>query len=253
MIDIHCHILPGMDNGPGTMQETLTMVEMAHNQGIHTIIAAPHHRNGSYENEKEAILGAVDYVNAKLREQQLDVLILPGQAIFMYAELVRDLERGLLLPLNETSGYVLLELPTTHVPAFASEVVFAMQIAGYKPVLANPEENKELRANPNVLYELVRQGALTQISAESVTGTAGKKTQKWVLQVLDAGLAHFVASGAYDGQKRRIQLQAAYKAIKKHAGSSVTEQLMANCELLLQGEPIIRDAPTRLSTKRRFF
>ncbi|MTW88007.1 tyrosine protein phosphatase [Virgibacillus dakarensis] len=253
MIDIHCHILPGMDNGPQTMKETLAMAKKAEKQGIHTIIATPHYHDGIFYNEKDAIVGAADYVNAKLHEQQVKVTILPGQVIRIYADLVRDLERGKLLPLNESTGYVLLELPPDFTPAFVSKLVFDIQIAGYKPILANPEENKGLRDNSHLLYELVKNGALAQTSARSVMGAAGRRTEKWVLQLLDANLAHFVASNAYNGKMRGIRLRQAYKTVGRQLGTSTVELLKENSALLAHGEPIIRDAPQRLSNRKHFF
>ncbi|WP_106496250.1 tyrosine-protein phosphatase [Lentibacillus sp. Marseille-P4043] len=253
MIDINCHILPGLDDGPQSLRETLAMAKKAAKQGIHTVIATPHHNNGMFQNEKDAIIGAVDYVNAKLREAEIDLMVLPGQEIMMYADIVADLERGLLLPLNESSGYVLLEMPTSHVPSFASQLVFDMQIAGYKPIIAHPEENRELVDNPNRLYDLVKNGALTQLNAASITGSAGKRTEKFALNMLEASLAQFIGSNAYDAKKRDSKLQQAYKVMTKQLGAQTADLLMENSELLTQGKPIIKDAPSRMTKRKGLF
>ncbi|GAE95228.1 manganese-dependent protein-tyrosine phosphatase [Gracilibacillus boraciitolerans JCM 21714] len=154
MIDIHCHILPGMDDGPKHIEESVEMAENAVSQGINTIIATPHHLNGSYDNYKPDIITAVAQLNDRLQADNIPLTILPGQETRINGEFVTDLENNQLLPLNETSSYLLVELPANHVPRYTKQLLFDLQLQNIKPIIVHPERNKEIIENPNILYDL---------------------------------------------------------------------------------------------------
>lgn len=252
MIDIHCHILPGVDDGAGTLTESLEMARVAAKQGIKKIIATPHHNNGMFMNRGDDIIGAVDYLNGKLKQEQIPVEVLAGQEPRLYGDLIADIENGTVLQLNQTSGYVFVELPSSHVPQYTTQLLFDMQIKGYIPIIVHPERNHELLENPDKLYRMVKNGALTQITAGSVVGRGGKKVQRFADQLLASNLTHFIASDAHNVKKRGFYMQDAYQAITKTYGQSLAYQLMENSELLVIGQTIHRDAPERISTKRKW-
>lgn len=245
MIDINCHILPGMDDGPKILKETIAMAKDAVDQGIHTVIATPHHNNGLFINERDAIIGAADYVNSKLLQEGIPLLIIPGQEIHIYQEMIDDLKKGLLMPLNETTRYVLIELPEKNIPSYTTQLVFEMQIAGFIPIFSQPEKNSVIMEDPNQLYEIVKNGALIQMNASSIIGAAGKKVEKTAQQLLKGNMVHFIASNAHNMKKKRFNLQKAYAALD----SSVRDVFQENSELLIHGRPVIKDAPVRINTK----
>lgn len=245
MIDSSCHILPGMDDGPSNLNEAIAMAKKATAQGIHTIIATPHHNNGTYINEKDAIIGATDFVNAKLQQENIALMLLPGQKTRIYPDLVHDLKHGLILPLNQTTGYVLIELHANHIPPYTIQHVFDMQIAGYIPIIAQPEENDSVLENPNQLYNIVKNGALLQLGASSIIGAKGKKVEKVAQQLLDANMVHFIASNAHNAKKQGFHLKKAYGKL----GTDHEQVLKENSELVIHGRSIIKDAPSHI-TKR---
>ena len=250
MIDIHCHILPGVDDGASSLTESLAMARAAEKEGIQKIIATPHHQNGAFMNNGADIIGVVDYLNGKIQEEQIAVQILPGQETRIYGDMLADLKNGDVLPLNETSGYVFVELPASHVPEYSTQLLFDMQIAGYKPIIVHPERNLELMDNPDKLYRIVKNGALTQITAASVIGKSGKKIEKFTRQLLEANLTHFIASDAHHSKKRSFHMRAAYQDIKKEHGNDLVYQLMENSEALVNGFAVQMDAPERVSTRK---
>src|SRR5699024_9152444 len=154
------------------------MAKTAAEQGVDTIIATPHHNNGRYINERQDVVGAIDFINAKLQQLGIPVDILPGQEIHIYEDMVNDLERGLLLPLNQSTKYVLIDLPDSMFPPFTPRILFDLQIAGYIPVISHPERNHAIIGNPDILYDMVKNGALVQVDASSVIGSSGKKDKK---------------------------------------------------------------------------
>ncbi|UJL45825.1 tyrosine protein phosphatase [Virgibacillus sp. NKC19-16] len=252
MIDIHCHILPGVDDGAVSLPESLAMAREAANEGIQKIIATPHHQNGSYMNPGANIIGATDYLNGKLQKEQIPVQILPGQETRIYGDIIEDIKRGDILPLNGDSGYVLVELPSNHVPGYTTQLLFDMQIAGYKPIIAHPEKNHEILENPDKLYRIVKNGALTQISASSLIGKAGRKIQRFSHQLLETNQVHFMGSDAHNNKRRGFYLRQAYSEVRKSHGNTLEYQLMENSEALLIGNKIQMDAPERISLKKKW-
>ncbi|MBP1969201.1 protein-tyrosine phosphatase [Virgibacillus natechei] len=250
MIDIHCHILPGLDDGSKSLPQTLKMAEQAVEEGITHIIATPHHKNGTYINKAEDIQGVVAFVNGKLRHEQIPLTILPGQETRIYGEMVQDLKSGELLPLNATSNYIFIELPDDHVPQYITQLQFEVQIAGYQPIIVHPERNEMIRTNPDLLHQLVSNGALTQVTAASVAGKRGRKLQKFTHQLIGAQLTHFVASDAHDPKKRTYYLKDAYRVMEKQFGAGKVYQLQQNSKAIVDDLSITVDTPSRIKGRK---
>ena len=251
MIDIHCHILPSVDDGASSLVESIMMAREAEKQGIQKIIATPHHQDGTYTNTGDHILGIVDYLNGKLQVEQIPVEILPGQETRIHGDILDDLKTGVVIPLNRTSNYVLIELPESHVPHYVTQLFFDMLMAGYTPIISNPEQNEEFQANPDKLYRIVKNGALTQIKASSVIGRAGKKIQTFSHQILRSDLTHFVASDAHHHKKDDFFMKKAFHDIDKHHGTTYSYQLKENSYSLVTGQQIHRHIPSRIITSKR--
>ncbi|WP_058309276.1 tyrosine-protein phosphatase [Gracilibacillus massiliensis] len=250
MIDIHCHILPGVDDGAKHMEESVSMAKSAVSQGINTIIATPHHLNGSYDNYKEDIIVAVNRLNDRLQEEDVPLTILPGQETRINGEMITDLENGQLLPLNNTSGYLFVELPSNHVPRYTKQLMFDLQLQEIKPIIVHPERNKEIMENPNILYDLVSNGTLTQVTAASLSGHFGKKIKKLSLQLVEANLTHFIASDAHNTRSRGFVMQEAHTVIKDEFGTSMVYWFMENAQYLVNGDTVVGDIPEKIKKKK---
>ncbi|MFZ3577497.1 tyrosine-protein phosphatase [Virgibacillus sp. DJP39] len=249
MIDIHCHILPGIDDGAQTESDSIAMAYAAVEQGIHTIIATPHHMNGKYENKKQEILTHVNVLNSLLQSKQIPLTILPGQEVRMNGEMIDELETEVILPLNHTN-YVFVEFPSGHVPRYAKQMLFDIQVAGYTPVIVHPERNREIVEHPSRLYEFVHKGALTQITAGSLTGHFGKNIQKFSHELVEANLTHFIASDAHNTTTRGFLMQDAYMELKNEHGVEARYMFMENTQLLVEGRMVNRDEPSMIKKKK---
>lgn len=250
MIDIHCHILPTVDDGPKSIEESLEMAKSAVQEGIKTIIATPHHRNEKYENNKLSIYKAVEEFNNILEHQKIDLKILPGQETRIYGEIIEGLEQNEVLPLNDQGNYVFVELPSGHVPRYTTQLLFDMQMKGYIPIIVHPERNQEIIENPEVLYQLVKKGALTQVTASSVTGHFGKTIKKFTNQLIEANLTHFIASDAHNTTSRGFKMVEAYNTIQKNFGTDMVYLFRENAELLLKGLSVHKEVPERVKRKK---
>ncbi|WP_409344175.1 tyrosine-protein phosphatase [Paenibacillus sp. MBLB4367] len=237
MIDIHSHILPGIDDGAQTLEESLEMARAAYADGIRTVIATPHHANGRYTNAAGNVTAAVASLNDALQTNGIDLQVLAGQEIRVYSKLVDDWHDQALLSLDRSS-YILIEFPTAEVPKGIADLIHELRILGITPIIAHPERNQELLNKPDRLRELVELGALGQVTSHSITGLFGKKIQEISMQMCKSNLIHFVASDAHNMSNRGFGLSRAYETIEKALGFQYSEYYKENANSLITGEII---------------
>ncbi|PAE17934.1 tyrosine protein phosphatase [Virgibacillus sp. 7505] len=250
MIDIHCHILPGVDDGARTLEDSIEMAKAAAEQGIHTIVATPHHRNNQFDNYREDILMRVDELNRILEEENIEVNILPGQETRIYGDLAEGLSAKEILPVNLDTPYILVELPTSTVPKYTNKLLYDLQVEGYTPIIVHPERNSELLSKPDKLYELVKSGVLTQVTAASLVGKFGKKIQNFSHEIIQANLTHFIASDAHNVRSRGFAMQEALEDMKEKYGIDIIYAFQDNAYKVLEGETIVGDIPEKITRKK---
>ncbi|MCM3569385.1 tyrosine-protein phosphatase [Neobacillus mesonae] len=250
MIDIHCHILPGIDDGAQSMEDSITMAKQAAKEGIDIIIATPH-LNHQYNNRKQSILEKVDALNLVLEKEGVGVKIFPGQEPRIYGEIIEDYEKDEIQTLN-CSRYVFIEFPSNHVPRYSEKLLFDIQVKGLTPVIVHPERNSELMEHPDVLYNLIEKGALTQVTASSLCGYFGKKIQTFSEQLIEANLTHFIASDAHNVVNRAFKMVEAMDLIESEYGMDYVYMFKENAELLVKNKNIMKEIPERIKKKKRF-
>ncbi|RKD23099.1 hypothetical protein BEP19_12810 [Ammoniphilus oxalaticus] len=218
MIDIHSHILYGLDDGAQTKEDTLAMARQAVEDGITVIVATPHHNDGQHDNSPARIIERCNQVQALLDEHQIPIRVLPGMEMRVKGDEVVALEMKQLLTYNDLQRHILLELPHDHVPRYVDQLIFDLQLAGYVPIIAHPERNREIGRDLNILYRMVKRGALAQLTAASVSGKFGKKYQGISFSMIKHHMVHFVATDAHNTGKRGVQLSEAYQVIDRKFG-----------------------------------
>lgn len=247
MIDMHGYILPGVDGGTKHMQESIAIAKVAVAQGIDTIIATPRYKDGHYDNFKEEIIEQVTILNQRLQEERIALTVLPGQEIRIYGDMLANFEKEHLLPLNETTEYVLIELPKDHIPPYITQLFYELQIKGFKPIIAHPEMNPFIREDPDLLYNLVKKGALTQLASASIVGKESKKVQKFAFQLIESNLAHFIGSEVRSS--KNYIFRDALSKITKQFGDEKTFCFIENASSLIDGNEVIADQPLRIKKK----
>lgn len=247
MIDINCHILPGLDIGPNTLAESIAMAKIAARQGVNKIVATPYFHYRMTLNSPEAIIAAVDYINEKIRGEGIPVNILPGQKIILNPDIIDDLERGMVLPINKTTQYITIEIPKDQIPYNLQQIIYEIQLNGYIPVIVSPEIHDGIHENPNILYSLVKNGALCSISPGSIVGTSGKKVQKLTEKLLQADLIHLIGSNA--NSKQGGYMSGVVPYFNKHY-PGLLYQFSHNSDALIRGESILKNEPSRIMTKK---
>jgi protein-tyrosine phosphatase len=197
VIDLHAHVLPGIDDGPATLADALALLKAMADQGVHTVVAGAHALDGQYNATRDAVLAATEAVNAAAAAAAIPIRVLPGMELFLTFELLRALRTGQVMGLNG-SPYVLVELPAREFPMYTERALFELMIAGYRPVINHPERNSEIRRHPSLMYRLAEKGALAMVTAASPLGRFGAEAERVGAEFVAEGVAPFVVSDAHD-------------------------------------------------------
>ncbi|MDX6398236.1 MAG: protein-tyrosine phosphatase [Gaiellaceae bacterium] len=233
MIDLHTHVLPGVDDGPRTLEESLDVLRSMRKDGVRTVAATPHVRE-DWPTTAERMHTAVAALTGAAREAAIEIEVLPGGEV--------DLGRLVSLSPEERAGFglggnphlLLLEFPYVGWPMGLADIVFRLRSAGIVTLLAHPERNPEVQAEPERLREVVRGGALVQLTAGSVDGRMGARSKKCALRLLELELAHVLASDAHAPSVRAAGLAAAADALGslgRWMASDVPAALLEGSEL----------------------
>lgn len=224
MIDLHCHILPGIDDGAKTVEDSLAMAEKAISQGITHILCTPHHMNGKYINHANEVIQRVADLQKELDQRNLPLTLLEGQEIRLNGSLLDQLTTQDLLFTDLENTYLLIEFPTMDVPAYTEQLFFELFSRGHVPVIVHPERNAKFREDPNRLLSFLDMGVITQLTAPSIVGIFGKSIQKTAMTMMEHNMLHMVASDAHGVNTRNFYLKEAYEKIEKEFGKTrVTE------------------------------
>jgi protein-tyrosine phosphatase len=250
LIDLHSHILPGIDDGAKSLDDAIAMAQAAVADGITMLAATPHHNNGRYTNPAQSTRDAIIALNAELVERHIPLTVVTGQEVRVNDRFWSEFQEGQVLTLHH-SKYLLVELPTTHVPKDFSETVHELLIAGIVPMIAHPERNTELANNPDKLADLVNLGALAQMTTHSLCGRFGRKLRKQSLEMCRRNLIHIVASDAHDIKHRPFSMREAYAVIENELGAEYSSYYEHNASAVIYNQDIL-SRTTLPASKRRY-
>ncbi|MDG4561594.1 MAG: capsular biosynthesis protein [Candidatus Competibacter sp.] len=225
MIDLHCHLLPGIDDGAPDLETTLAMARIAVADGIEVIACTPHIYPGLYENNGPAIRQAVTELQRRLAEADIPLQLTYGAD----THIARDLEDGLRsgrVPSLHGSRYFLLEPPHHVAPPRLGEIVFNLLVAGYVPVITHPERLSWIEDHYGTFVELVRKGAWLQVTAGSLTGRFGSTAQYWGERLLDEGWVHILATDSHSAKRRPPLLAEGQCAAERWVGKEEAVHLV---------------------------
>jgi protein-tyrosine phosphatase len=232
VIDIHCHILPGIDDGPSDIKESVEMAKIAALDGITKIVATPHIKDTLHP--KSAIAKIIKVLNDNLDKTGIPIEIIQG------ADVNAMLDPSLLdgYTINDT-GYILIEFPHSYLPKNSKDILFKMMIKGYNPIITHPERNLSVIKNPKLLFELLDTGLLVQITADSLTGYFGMDVKECAVYILEKGAVSFIASDAHSITERRPVLSEGLKVAEKIVGKGKAASMVtSNPMAVITGNPL---------------
>lgn len=258
MIDLHCHILPGLDDGSSDWGQSLEMARIAVMDGISGIVCTPHYSPAFPENRRTAIMDAVEEFRTRLRQAEIQLELYPGCELVIGSNLPKQIESGELLTVNDNRKIALVEMPVEVIPPNLDRFFWSMSVSGIGTVLAHPERNYQLMKNPSVLVEWVRAGTMVQITSSSLRGHHGKEIRDFALKLLRHRMVHFVATDSHHPDRRRPVLSKAHSIAEAIVGPEEAHRIFYEYPAqVLSGEvPDIAPAipiETKTSIFRRIF
>jgi protein-tyrosine phosphatase len=214
MYDLHCHLLPGIDDGPKTVDQSIALAKTAVEQGITHILCTPHY-NSAYQNTKAEIMQAVKEFEVVLEKNELPLEIQAGQEVHIKHDLIEDIQKDKIIFWGSKKQFLLIEFPAFSVPLFSERIFDTLAGLNKIPIIVHPERNDYFMKDPNRLIPFIQLGALVQVTAGSITGDFGKNSQKCAVKMLKRNLAHILSSDAHNLKKRKFQMAKAYRELEK--------------------------------------
>lgn len=239
MIDLHCHILPAVDDGSDNITQSLKMAEQAYSEGIDKILLTPHHMDSEYVNHPKKVEEMCFNLQKIFKDNSINIDLRAGQEVHLNGSLIDEIERGdILYPDGDSKKYIMLELPHSGVPEYTNDMIFEIIVRGITPVIVHPERNKGFQKNPDKLYDIVSQGCLTQLTATSYVGGFGKDIEMFTEQIINSGLGHLFSSDAHNLSGRRFRMQEAFEKLEKNNGKETVLYFKKNAEDIWYGNKI---------------
>lgn len=252
MIDIHSHILPGIDDGSEDMEMSLQMARIYVENGISKVIATPHHIEGSVFVSLEERKSILIQLNKNLVKEAIKLEVFPGNEIYISMNIIHDIENRKAHTLNNTR-YVLVELPMYDIPMYVENMIYELQLKGYIPIIAHPERNSKIVEDPNILYRYIENGALGQLNLPSLEGRYGKAIKATGEILLKHNMIHFVSTDAHSHKSRTPNSTRALDILSKLVSRDDFQRLTSiNGNRLLEDKEIETKEPLEYKKKRSF-
>lgn len=228
MIDVHCHLLPGIDDGPKTMEESIDLARLAVKNGITHAIVTPHIHPGRWENDKLSITRLTHQFRQCLAEAGVQLSIGMAAEVRLDADIVEWVmqDRIPFLGTYDNKRVLLLELPHSHIPAGAENLTAWLLQRDIKPLIAHPERNKDVIRKLDRIRPMIEQGCLLQVTAGAVAGHFGNPAQQRARELLEMGAVFVIATDAHNCQHRPPDLARGRDAASKIVGIDIAHRLV---------------------------
>ncbi|MDI3299559.1 MAG: protein-tyrosine-phosphatase [Bacillota bacterium] len=254
VVDLHCHLLPSLDDGPRDWEEAVRLAAEAWASGTQVLVCTPHDMAGAYANPPERVTAQLRELRRRLEAAGVPLALRAGNEVYLEDESLDRLRAGQLNFLGSEPGapggdpgasrrghhrYLLVELPVGQWPLNAEELLYELRVAGVTPVLAHVERYEELRAAPERLGRLVEAGCRAQVNAGTFAGREGTRLQRQAMEWLRAGWVHFLGSDAHGGGRRTSAMAEGRSWIaRQRGGARLLEQIDRNAAALLAGQAV---------------
>lgn len=225
MIDLHCHLLPGLDDGSRDLEMSLDMARRYVADGVTHAACTPHIMPGVWPNDGTAIQNSVQSLQAALDDAGIELQLFPGADNHIVPDFVDGLRAGRLLPLAG-SRYVLVEPPHHVAVPRLEEFFFGILVAGYVPILTHPERLSWIEAHYPTIRRLAEGGVWMQLTAGSLAGRFGSSAKTWAYRMLEDGIVHILATDAHDPERRPPLLSEGWKLARACVGDTEAERLV---------------------------
>lgn len=244
MIDFHCHILPGLDDGARSFDESLEMASIAQSDGIKEIVCTPHIKKGYATPTLKAIAEAVQELQSLLQSKRIDIRLYSAAEVALERNLADLVDCGEIPTIGGAERFILLELPWERIPRYTSTVISELISSGVTPIIAHLERYYQVIVDPALAWEFVEAGALVQVNSGSITGMFGYDAQVTARILVSHGLVHVIGSDAHSSGRRSPKMSAARDLVKDMVGEEQADKMFRlNASEILAGRLPKKEAP----------
>lgn len=253
MIDLHCHLLPDVDDGSKNMDISLRLASEAVENGITHALLTPHHMNGVYTNHKKDVIKKTEEFQKELQKNEINLTVFPGQEVRINGELLNAIDDDDILFADEEDQYLMLEFPDNDVPTYTMDMIFKLQQRKIIPVIVHPERNTKIIKHPEILFNMLNKGCLSQITASSYVGTFGKSVSEFSREMIQADQGYVFSSDAHDLPGRKYEMNEAFEKMAKEFGASKVNEYMANAKAIINGERVLQSKIFPITSNKKHF
>lgn len=253
MIDLHCHLLPGVDDGSANLDISLRLAKEAVENGVTYALLTPHHMNGVFINHRSDVVDQTEAFQKQLKKHDIDLAVFPGQEVRINGDLLNALDNNDILFADESGQYLMLEFPDDDVPSYTTDMIYQLQQRGIIPVIVHPERNTKIIKYPELLFELLKKGCLSQITASSYVGTFGSKVEKFSRQLIATGQGYIFASDAHNLPGRKYEMNQAFDKLQMEFGKEMAEGFEKNAKAIINGESVTPHLLREIKMKKKKF
>lgn len=251
MIDLHSHLVYGVDDGSKDIEDSIKMIEEAKKIGFTDIILTPHYMEDYYEVEKEEIANRIEKIKNMLQQREIkNISLYQGNEIYITSNMSSYLREEIVSTINDTK-YVLFEMPMQTLPIQMEEVVYSLLESNKIPIIAHPERYNYVQENPNLLIDWMDQGILFQANYGSIVGQYGKQIQKTVYTLLEHNMIQFLGSDNHRVNSVYPLIPQAIKMLEKLISKEKIEEIIEeNPRKVLEGQEIEIEDPIMIKKNK---
>ncbi len=254
MFDLHTHIIPDLDDGACNLDEALEMIRRATAAGTSYMAATPHYIEGRYRNYRQKILDKFELLKQRVIREGTNITLIPGSEVMIIPELPQLVEKGEILTLNDANQYLLIELPFMEIPSYTEQVIFELQLKGITPIIAHPERNRKIAADPELLRNLIIKEVLVQVNAGSLTGAYGQDIKAIAEKLVRHHMVHFLGSDAHSLNGHYTNLNKAVTFLQQLTDPEQAHAIISgNGKKLMDREQITSNEPLLFAKKKKIF
>ncbi|ADL13625.1 tyrosine-protein phosphatase [Acetohalobium arabaticum] len=250
MIDLHSHILPGVDDGVDDIEEALVVAKEAARQGITKMVATPHYLEEGCRLTPEETEEKIAKLQQVIDQAGIDIEILPGAEAYITPDLGWYIQQGKVSTING-SRYLLVEFPMDKKPSQIRNIFYDLKILGYTPVISHPERYSYIQQKPNLLYHWIQDGIYAQLNAGSLLGMFGSQVEETAEILVKHNLVQLIGSDVHSNGRRKVCLKQGRERLEEIVGSKA-KQYLENAQLVIKDEEIEVIEPQYYEEKKGF-
>lgn len=237
MYDIHCHILPGVDDGVSNIEEAMALAQAAENAGFKGIVCTPHYIDDVYKSSVKNNMEIINDLKKEVKHRKIEIELYLGNEVYISPDITNLLDLGLITTLNN-SRYILIEMPIYSRPLYLDDIIGKLKLRGLVPVIAHPERYEWVMKSPKELSYILSKGCLVQLNMASILGYYGNSVKKTAKALLRESCIHLLGSDSHTSHRIYNNNKSEMKLIQRFSSDYKMRQFIQNTEAVINNQLI---------------